>query len=138
MRISRICNRACSQFDKTELSLRTVWDWSVKWDLAPLNPDKLSHFPTGQPSIALLTFSDWKAIEMVESPKEPVVSIDSSFKPSLQCKVAYARARVTVFMIRRVFAMRTQAIFWLGHGAFAPRLRSTGIAPLPPEIHQVD
>ncbi len=29
----------CSQYDNTELSLRTAWDWSVK-GARPLNPDK--------------------------------------------------------------------------------------------------
>ncbi len=39
------------------------------------------------------------------------VFIDSSFKPSLRCKEAYARTRATFFMIRRGFAIVTPAIF---------------------------
>ncbi len=48
---------------------------------------------------------------MVESAKDLGVFIDSSFKPSLRCKAAYARARATFFMIRRGFAILTPAIF---------------------------
>ncbi len=99
-----------SQYDNTELSLRTAWDWSVKLDL-PLNPDKCCHVPIGQPPIAPLTFADGKSVEMVESAKDLGVSIDSSFKPSLQCKEAFARARATFYMIRRGFAILTPAIF---------------------------
>ncbi len=68
-----------SQFDTTERSLRTAWDWSVKWDL-PLNPDKGCHLPIGQPLIAPLTFADWKSVEMVDPAKDLGVFIDSSFK----------------------------------------------------------
>ncbi len=46
-----------SQYDDTERSLRTAWDWSVKWEL-PLNPDKCCHLPMGQPPIDPLTFAD--------------------------------------------------------------------------------
>ncbi len=82
----------------------------MKWDL-PLNPDKCCHLPIGQPPIAPLTFADGKSVEMVEAAKDLGVFIDSSFKPSLQCKEAYARARATFFMIRRGFAILTPAIF---------------------------
>ncbi len=88
------------QYDNTELSLRTAWDWSVKWNL-PLHPDKCCYLPIGQPQIAPLTFADGKSVEMVESATNLGDFIESSFKPSLQCKEAYARAPATFFMIRR-------------------------------------
>ncbi len=58
-----------------------------------------------------LTFATGKSVEMVKSAKDLGDFIDSSFKPSLQCKEAYARARATFFMIRREFAILTLAIF---------------------------
>ncbi len=64
-----------------------------------------------EPPIAPLTFADGKSVEMVESAKDLGVFIDSSFKPSLQCKDAYARAQATFFMICRGFAILTPAIF---------------------------
>ncbi len=99
-----------SQYDNTELSIRTAYDCSVQWDL-PLYPDKCCHFPIGQPPIAPLTFADEKSVEMVESAKDLGVFIDSALKPSLQWKEAYARARATFFMMRRGFAILTPAIF---------------------------
>ncbi len=71
----------------------------------------IGHLLIGQPPIAPLTFTDGKSVEMVESAKDLGVFTDSSFKPSLQCKEAYARARATFFMIRRRFAILTPAIF---------------------------
>ncbi len=64
-----------------------------------------------KPPIAPLTFADGKSVEMVESAKDLRVFIDSSFKPSLQCKEAYARARATFFMIRRGLEIIAPAIF---------------------------
>ncbi len=52
-----------------------------------------------------------RSLEMVESAKDLGVFNDSSFKPSLQCKEAYARARANFFMMRRGFAILTPAIF---------------------------
>ncbi len=56
------------------------------------------------------TFADGKSVEMVESAKDLGVFIVSSFKPSLQCKEAYACAPATVFMNRQEFAILTPAI----------------------------
>ncbi len=50
-------------------------------------------------------------VEMVESVKDLGVFIDSFFKPSLQCREAYGRARATSFMIRPGFAILKPAIF---------------------------
>ncbi len=76
----------------------------MRWDV-PLNPEKCCHLPIGQPPIVPLAFADGKSLEMVESAKDLGVFIDSSFKPSLQCKEAYARSRTTFFIIRRGFAI---------------------------------
>ncbi len=66
-----------SQYDNTELSLCTAWDWSVKWDL-PLNLDKCCHLPIGQPPIAPLTFADGKSVGIVESASFPYLQKDIS------------------------------------------------------------
>ncbi len=65
------------------------------------------------PPIAYLTFVDKKSAEIVEAAKDLLVFIDSSFDSSQQYKEAYARARATFFMIRRGFAILTQAVFQL-------------------------
>ncbi len=99
-----------SQYDNTELSRRTAWDWSVNLDL-PLNPGKRCHPSIEKPPIAPLTFTEGTSVEMIESVKGLGMFFDSSFKPSLQYKERYARAQITFSMIRRGFAALTPAIF---------------------------
>ncbi len=65
----------------------------------------------GQPTTTPLTFADGNSVEILESAKEIGVYIDSSSKPLLHCKEAYAPARATIFMMRRGFAILTPAIF---------------------------
>ncbi len=48
---------------------------------------------------------------MVETAKELRVAIDTSFKPSLQCREGFSRASAVFFMMRRGFAELTPAIF---------------------------
>ncbi len=91
-----------SQYNNTELSLRSAWDWSVTWAL-PLNPSKCCHLPIGQPPTVPLTFADGTPVAMVETAKDLGVAIDTSFKPSLQCREGFSRARAVLFMMCRGF-----------------------------------
>ncbi len=59
----------------------------------------------------LFKTTDGKSFELVKPAKDLRVFIDSSFKPSLQCREGYARARATFVMVLRGFAMLTPAIF---------------------------
>ncbi len=47
---------------------------------------------------------------MVETARDLGVGIDTSFKPSLQCREGFSRARAVFFMMRRGFAELTPAI----------------------------
>ncbi len=86
---------------KTELSLRSVWEWLVTWDL-PINQSKYCHLPIGQPPTTPLTFADGTPVAMVETAKDLVVAIDTFFK-SLLCREGFSRARAVFFMMRRGF-----------------------------------
>ncbi len=48
---------------------------------------------------------------MVETAKDLEVAIETSFKPSLQCREGFSRARVVFFMMRWGFAELMPAIF---------------------------
>ncbi len=50
-------------------------------------------------------------VGMVETAKDLGVAIDTSFKPSLQWREGFSRARVVCFTMRRGFAELTPAIF---------------------------
>ncbi len=47
---------------------------------------------------------------MVETAEDLGVAIDASFKPSLQCREGFSRARAVFFTMRRGFAELTPAI----------------------------
>ncbi len=85
--------------------------------------------------IAPMTFADPKSVEIVESVKDIGVFIDSSFKPSLQCKAAYVRSRATLLMIRNA-SISNLATSVLGHGASSLGLRRRGIVSLSLERRQ--
>ncbi len=68
-----------SQYNNTELSLLSAWDWSVTWDL-PLNSSKCFHLPIGQPPTTPLTFADGTPVALVETAKDLGVAIDTFFR----------------------------------------------------------
>ncbi len=99
-----------SQYNNTELSLRSAWDWSVTWDL-PLNPSKCCHLLTGQPPTTPLIFADGIPVAVFEMTKDLEVTIGTSFMPYLQCRKWFSHARAIFQTMRLCFAKLTPAIF---------------------------
>ncbi len=54
-----------------------------------VNPSKCCHLPIGQPPTTPLTFADGTPVAMVDTAKDLGVAIDTSYKPSLQCREGF-------------------------------------------------
>ncbi len=80
--------------------------------LGTLNENRCGHISIGSAPTRPLTLSDnGISIKLLDSTKDIGVTIDSSFKPSLQRAQAFKRARAALFLIRRSFVTLTPEIF---------------------------
>ncbi len=100
---------AIANFDDLRRDLQHAWDWA--WDL-PLNANKCGHISIDSAPTRPLTLSDTGiSSKLLDITENLVITIYSSFKPSMHCAQAFKRARAALFFKKKLFVTLTPEIF---------------------------
>ncbi len=98
---------ASANFDDLQLYFPDTGDCTAAWDL-PFNENKCGHISIGSAPSRPLTLSDnGISTKILDSTQELGITIDSSFKPSMDCAQAFKRVHAALFLIRRSFILLT-------------------------------
>ncbi len=98
---------ARANFDDLPRDHQRAWNWASAWDL-PLNENKCGRISFGSaPTRPLKLSENGISIKLLDSTKDLGVTIESTFKPSMHCALAFKRARAALFLIRLSFVTLT-------------------------------